>query len=389
MLSIFETRNDVHHWPQIFSDSDLGYIFHQDYLENKSFSPKFEPQDAHFSSKQTSLHCTVVHDNEKDPNYRYHINEDKGHCSSFTLVITKDLMENFNNSKNHPLIHIKSYNCSQQYCYLHVFESYLKVSKEIKKPVILCYGVNGYGWGLVDALSGFGVKSSLRQAIVTDDFCFNCDIELVDFLEKVHEGDERKYFKYLPSDYIDMARKERGDGVRIDGCRNSRMIAMLFPNGTWKISWNMCSYCCKQGWFDECVGKLGDHAVDDDLMNDEPDLLDEQLDPEMFTFIIEGSYIALHSAPKSLELFYLLKVVRKTVADNDKIDIYGHTKQNGLEYIGYYLEKVKETKRKAFYKQLNKLVYVYPGEIFCLAVPVIKDGLHMTVQEYQFSYDST
>ena len=87
----------------------------------------------------------------------------------------------------------------------------------------------------------------------------------------------------------------------------------------------------------------------------------------MFAFIIEGSCIALYSAPKSLELFYLLKVVRKTVADDDKIDIYDHTIQNGLQYIGY--------------------LYVYPGEIFCPAVPTIKDGLYMTVQEYQFLCD--
>ena len=100
----------------------------------------------------------------------------------------------------------------------------------------------------------------------------------------------------------------------------------------------MCScYCCKQEQFDECVGKLGDHLADDDLVNDELDLLDEPIDPEMFTLIIEGSYIALYSAPKSLELFYLLKVVRKTVADNDKIDIYGHTIQNWSEYTEGYL----------------------------------------------------
>ena len=35
------------------------------------------------------------------------------------------------------------------------------------------------------------------------------------------------------------------------------------------------------------------------LVNDDFNLLDEPLDPEMFTFIIEGSYIALYSAPKS------------------------------------------------------------------------------------------
>ena len=68
-------------------------------------------------------------------------------------------------------------------------------------------------------------------------------------------------------------------------------------------------------------------------------------------------------------------MVRKTVVDNDKIGIYGHSIQNGSDYIeGYYLEKAKETKGKVFYKQLKKLVYVYPGEIFCPAVPIIKDG---------------
>ena len=71
-------------------------------------------------------------------------------------------------------------------------------------------------------------------------------------------------------------------------------------------------------------------------------------------------------------------MVRNTVADNDKIDIYGHIIQNVSEYIyieGYYLEKAKKTKRKVFHKQLNKLLYVCPGEIFCLAVPVIKGYL--------------
>ena len=76
----------------------------------------------------------------------------------------------------------------------------------------------------------------------------------------------------------------------------------------------------------------------------------------MFTFIIEGSYVALYSAAKSLKLFYLLKVVRKTVADNDKIGIYGHNIQSGSKE-GCYLEKAKETKgkAKALYKQFKQV----------------------------------
>ena len=74
----------------------------------------------------------------------------------------------------------------------------------------------------------------------------------------------------------------------------------------------------------------------------------------MFTFIIEGSYVALYSAAKSLKLFYLLKVVRKTVADNYKIGIYGHNIQSGSKE-GCYLEKAKETKGKALHKQFKQV----------------------------------
>ena len=50
-------------------------------------------------------------------------------------------------------------------------------------------------------------------------------------------------------------------------------------------------------------------------------------------FFVENFYVALYSAPKSLEMFYLLKVLEKGVADDNIIDIYGHTVQKGSEYI--------------------------------------------------------
>ena len=83
-------------------------------------------------------------------------------------------------------------------------------------------------------MSGFGVKSPLRRAIITDDFFFNNDLELIKFLEKVHEGDTQKYFKHLPSEKIEQARQDKGNGVRIVGCQKSRMIS-LFPDGSWQI----------------------------------------------------------------------------------------------------------------------------------------------------------
>ena len=194
---------------------------------------------------------------------------------------------------------------------------------------------------------------------------------MIKFLEEIHEGDTQKYFKHLPSEKIEQARQNKENGVRIVGCQKSRMIS-LFPDGSWQIKRHLCS-CdpCKHGEFSKCVGELSDHSIPDEIIDDNIDLLDENddMDPEMYTFIEENSYIALYSAPNSLELFYIVKVVKKTIAVDD-IDIYGHTVPNGSEYIeGHYLEKINEKKDKIYYKELKKLelkklVYVYPTKIF-------------------------
>ena len=120
-------------------------------------------------------------------------------------------------------------------------------------------------------------------------------------------------------------------------------------------------------------------------------MLDEtdDVESEMFTFIESNSFVALYSASISLELFYILKVTEKDVAEDDIIDIYGHIIQKGSNYIkGFYLEKIDEKKGKFYYKQLKKTVYVYPHEVFCPFVALDKDGLFLTALDYQFLADS-
>ena len=112
----------------------------------------------------------------KKPKYAYHISGNKGHDSAFTLLVTKDLMEQFDGAKRFPLFRIKSDNCNVPYCSFHVFEAYLKLSKSISQPIILYYDVNEHDKGLVDAISGFGVKTPFRRAIVTDNFYFINDV---------------------------------------------------------------------------------------------------------------------------------------------------------------------------------------------------------------------
>ena len=185
LLHRYECINDNYMWPQIMDQSELGYIFHIDFSENISVTPKYEPQAAHFSGKQTSLHCTVVYHPElPKPTYMYHISDNTTHNSVFTDHVIRDLIQKFN-AEDYPLIRIKSDNCAAQYCSLHVFEAYQRLANVLVKTIIIYYGVNGHGKGLVDAMSGFGVKTPLRRGIITKDFMFNTAAELVVYLKNI------------------------------------------------------------------------------------------------------------------------------------------------------------------------------------------------------------
>ena len=238
-------------------------------------------------------------------------------------------------------------------------------------------------------MSGFSVKSPLRREIVTNDFMFNTAEELMSFLQNTFKDDDHKYYKTISSDLIEQCRKNKGDGIVLDGCRKSRMIS-LFPNEEWQIKRHLCN-CkfCVVGEFRMCQkdGEEGIIEGETDYLS----LLDETdaIESDMFTFIETDSYVALCSTPDSLELFYILKVNEKDVANDDKIDIYGHVIQKGAHYIkGFYLEKLDEKKGKIFYKQHTKIVYVYPAEVFCPSVAIHEIGLYLTASEYQFLADS-
>ena len=376
LLHRLECKNDQFHWPQILDRTDLGHVYHMDYSENISCSPKFEPQDAHFSGKQTSLHCTVDHEPSGDVSYAYHLSDNKTHDATFTNHVICDLVERF--SKDDKMIRIKTDNCATQYCSLHVFEAYKQLSIKLEKPIILHYGVNGHGRGLVDAMSGFGVKSPLRRAIVTDDFMFNSAQELENFLKEHFMNDDRKSYVTIPSEDLVEERKNRGKGIKIKGCLKSRMIS-FFPEGQILSKRHLCS-CdhCIIGKFNQC----GEDDVDM-INNDEIVHLDDTDDaePDTFTMVDVNSFIAMCSLPNAIEPFYVMKIIEKTVAEDDMVDIYGHTIQKGSKYLkGYYLEKIDQKRDKIVYKQLKKVVYIYPWEIFC-SVDIDTD-LRMDIADY-------
>lgn len=389
----FEIKNDQYLWPLVLNETQHGYVFHMDFSENIQCTPKEEPQDAHFSSKQTSLHCTVVHSphsNRKEFLYAYHLSDDKLHDASFTESVTRDLLMRHPDYKDYPLLRIKSDNCSTQYCCLHVFRRYLDLSKEIGKPVILYYGVNGHGRGLVDAMSGFGVKSPLRRKIVTEDFFFETADELCEFLQETFSDDDTKTYTTISTVNLQKLRRKT-NGVPIDGCQKARMIALL-PDGTFQLRQRLC-ICefCSIGKFDQCVAggdpKNKSGVYYEKLENEfrELDETDDVFPGDEFVYTEPGNYIALYSAT-NFEQFYLFLVDKKVSGEDTieaKADIHGHYVEVGDDHFeGFYLEKVRENKDFVFYKQIKKRVFVHPESMFCADVPFDKDNLSIKKIDY-------
>ena len=228
--------------------------------------------------------------------------------------------------------------------------------------------MNGHGRGLVDAMSGFGVKTPLKHEIVMNDFMFHTTADLFEFLVHHFESDESKLYVHVSEEKSNSFRSKKGDGVAIPGCLKSRMIS-FFENGDWQIKRNLCN-CknCFLGEFNKCLTNNIDVF---DQLPKEVEELDEADTNDMHLFVEAGSFAAIYSSVKSLEIFYVVKIIEKTVPDDDKSDVYGHLIQKGATLLkGHYLEKTKESKGRVHYKLHKKVVYISPSEIFCPVVAI-------------------
>ena len=230
------------------------------------------------------------------------------------------------------------------------------------------------------------VRRQISFEIVTDDFVFNSAEELVLFLKSLFNADTRKYYATIPVQLLDEARKIRCGGLPILGSIKARMIS-FFADGTYQIKVKMCNCeSCSIGNFIECQNVFVDNIAMDELQQ----LLDEvnNIPNEIFSIVKPESFVALYRSQNSLELFYLCKILKKSIAEEDLIDIYGHLVQKGFEYFpGFYLEKVVVKISKVLYKQLQKIVYIHPSEILCSVVAVDRD-LSLSLEEYQFLCDA-
>ena len=128
-----------------------------DYSENLYQQYKFAAQSCHHNQSKYSLHCTVKHTGCDTSLYEYvyHLSNDMKHDFTFTCTAVHHHLEVDRSST----ICFASDHCATQYKSKYIFKQWQLLPKEIGMSATVYYDVSGHGNSLVDAMSGFGVKS--------------------------------------------------------------------------------------------------------------------------------------------------------------------------------------------------------------------------------------
>ena len=246
----FQVYNDMYHWPQILSATEFGPIYHMDYSENLCQSFKYEPQSSHFNKNQYSLHCTIKHGANSNK-YIYHLSNELSHNFSYTYCVISHVIQL---DPINSIISLKSDNCSTQYKCKYVCGKYKELAMEKGFPVIAYFGASGHGKGLVDAMSGFGVKGPLRRAVVTQDLHYDSASDIVSFLSDLFRDDINKIYYELTVSEIDKVTKSV---LKIKDIMKQHMIS-FFPDGFVQMKINLCSCkSCLTGHFINCMSDPG------------------------------------------------------------------------------------------------------------------------------------
>ena len=256
LIHRYQIENDKFLWPEVLKTTEkYGSICWLDFSENVSGTPKWEPQDAHFSKQQFLLHCTVCHKQDDGGyDYFYHLSDDTTHDSHYTFAVVEHILSTLPSAK---LYRFKSDNCPSQYECMNVFPKWRRLSCAYQKLFITYYGVSGHSKGLADFMSGFGVKEPLRKAIIQEDFFFNSAKDINTYLmEEMKKKKNRKYY-LVDGNKLNQRRDNDLEQLKIEDCMKQHMIS-YFPDGSIEMKENLC-ICnnCMLGRFASCLIEKG------------------------------------------------------------------------------------------------------------------------------------
>ena len=382
-------------WPKFKSEAPCP-IIHIDYSENEKLVPKNEVQSAHFSGRQHTLHCCVLYNNIKDGDHEfvYHLSDDTTHDAVMTFQIIEDILQKYPQIVDSRYLVVRSDNCSTQYKSRYTFGLMQKISEKHQIDIFWFYGAAGHGRGLVDAMSSFGCKAPLQNAIITDDY-FNTAQEMHTFLLGHFRNDKKgakKSYIIDPEENAQIRKKSdsRHEHV-ILGSSKMHLIAVS-SSGEWMTKVilkvtddNVMNLEIERGASSDNIEIEGDNEWHDDgiesINNDIVDVSD--VSDVKFDIIEEDTFVGLLSPTSGFESFYLVKVIEKGIAKENKDYKHGHAINVGQKYtIGEYYEKVSEKKNNVFYNKCKKFdnVLIHINEITTVSIDF--DGCKMSTEEY-------
>ena len=124
-------------------ESFSGKHIEVEFSENFALKLKHDVQDAHFSGKQYSLHCSIVEPDENK--YVYHLSNDTKHDPVFVNEVLEDIFKRWNIKGETIIKTIKSNYAHTQYKNKSAFQSMMKISNKYNIRVIYIYGAAGHG----------------------------------------------------------------------------------------------------------------------------------------------------------------------------------------------------------------------------------------------------
>ena len=108
------------------------------------------------------------------------MSDETNHEPVFVNEVLEDIFKYWN-IKDESII-IKSDNAPTQYKNKFVFQSMINLSNKYNFRIIRIYGAAGHGKGLIDAVSSFGVKATLRRDIVSHDCWLESNNDICEYL---------------------------------------------------------------------------------------------------------------------------------------------------------------------------------------------------------------
>ena len=369
----------------IVKEAFQGAYIELDFSENIAIKPKFEVQEAQFSGKQYSLHCSIVEPGINK--YVYHLCDDTKHDPIFVDEVLEDIFTK-RNIKNETVM-IKSDNAPTQYKNKYAFYLLQQIANKFNVTIGRIYGAAGHGKGLIDAMSSFGVKGILRRDIIGNDEWFSNSDEICDYLSM--RGDPRMSYTSIEPKQLDQKRSER-KGLVINGCMVQHML-LFKPNCNGVVAKEYLCDCimCLALSFDNCENKedTNENSTLEDINSGNNDSewhcdSEETVDKNhIFEFVDAPSFVAVLSSNLN-EPVYFIKVEEKGISESELKDRYGHVVFVGEPYFkGKYLQIIRSRNNSTFqFKLLPHPIYIEPDEVY---QPFVEIDQNLTITKELYS----